>query len=191
MRIIKVLSIVCLLCLFVPCESIAHTHMHSHASHSAWTAPSVSMRSTSAMRTTTNVASSGCSTTNRSQGIYTAASMVRGGITTADMYSSGDSYGGPRRSGMHIDPSTMDDALGCHCQWVDNGDGTWTCANCGDTMSEDDILDGKTCSCGDGCRCPIEDGWRVWLFMAVMATGYADFVRRRRVKSEFSRKKCG
>lgn len=30
---------------------------------------------------------------------------------------------------------------------------------------------------------PVGDGWDVWIMMAVMAVGYAWFVRRRRVKS--------
>lgn len=135
-------------------------------------------------------AMSGVVTVQPVRGIYTAASQVRGGVTTGTTYGR---MNAPRRAKMEGDPLPTpgeDDPTlpNCGCHWVDNGDGTYTCSICGYTWDELD----ECCHCqeeenGGYCWCPIGDGWQVWLFMAMLAAGYGCFVIRRRekvVKSE-------
>ena len=106
-------------------------------------------------------------------GIYTAASAIRGGVTT---YSAGHPRGGQRRSG-EVDPGTNPEGSpDCGCRWVwDEEKEVYVCVTCGATW---DLFDNiSTCEC-DPCRCPITDGWQVWLMMALLAAAYA--VRRNR-----------
>ncbi len=132
-------------------------------------APTATMRSTSsagygAAYAGTMKAASGV-TTMQVQGMYTAASAVRGGVTSADTYAG--MYGAARRTPQH-----PGDAEPCgECIDV-NGDGVCDICEC----------DIEACDC-DPCRCPIGDGWDVWIMLAVMAISYVLFMRRR-VKSE-------
>lgn len=113
-------------------------------------------------------------------GIYTAATAVRGGVTT---YSAGHPRGGQRRTS---DNPNSPDYKGTVCGgcvgnyvWdpsVNGGDGGWVCSVCGCELM--DVSEGH-CDCGEDCHCvPLTDGWQVWLMMALLAVAYA--VRRNR-----------
>ena len=137
-------------------------------------APTATMRTTSsagfgAAYTGTTQAMSGV--TMQVQGMYTAATGVRGGVTTYD------SYSGPRRTAGTPPPTPGDPGYCEGCQYVwdptaNAGDGGWVCTQCGHGLEEG-------CHC-DPCQCPIGDGWDVWIMLAVMAAGYAAWARRRR-----------
>ena len=161
---------------------VAQPVYHSVGSVGIAQQPTATMGSTSAYRGTIN--SGVMATVKPVRGIYTSASAVRGGVT------SGQTYGrmnGPRRARMEEtpihpgDPDDDDDPCPhCHDDII-NATGEPghdnLCDECGHDMYE------CTCEGEDGyCWCPIGDGWDVWLFMAVLGTGYA-FVARRRVKS--------
>ena len=98
------------------------------------------------------------------QGFITSASSVSGGRSAEETFAamqkrSGAAYA---KKEMPLPPGVCGE---CHWEW--NGT-TWVCTICGH-----DVLDG--CSCGEEhgyCRCPIDDGWKVWLFMAALAMGY-------------------
>lgn len=105
------------------------------------------------------------------QGMYTAATGVRGGVTTYDANSAGS---GPRKA-ENYNPGVPDFCWDC----VDeNEDGI--CDRCGH-----EIVGGCTCGEESGyCWCPIGDGWDVWIMMAVMAISYVLFMRRRNEKMQ-------
>lgn len=95
------------------------------------------------------------------QGVRTSASAIRGGVTSAETYAQmGPSYA-PRKS------PNPDVPIVCpNCQWVQDANGDWYCAKCGDYA-----LDG--CDCGDcHCNVPLESGWEVMLFLIALAIGY-------------------
>ena len=101
-------------------------------------------------------------------GFTTVASNIRGGVTASTTYGR---MNGPRKAMGHPgDPGYCE-----HC--IDeNNDGI--CDRCG--CDEYDGCDCATDPTGPGyCWCPIGDGWEVWLFMAILAAGYAAWRRRR------------
>ena len=149
-------------------------------------APTATMRSTSSAGygtayAATTQAVSGV-TTMQVQGMYTAASAVRGGVTSSQTYSA---MSGARKAKAGIVPgnpgSTPPD---CGCKWVYNEEtGTWTCERCEYEWDEYD----EECHCEDECGycwCPIGDGWDVWIMLAVMAVSYVLFMRRRNEKMQ-------
>lgn len=101
------------------------------------------------------------------KGIYTAASAIQGGVTTYDTSQrnvpgrrKSESVPGKPGEGEHI--------------WVENGDGTYTCTICGETISAEDYFDENFPS-----HCvPIGDGWSVMLFFAVLAVAYGAYKKR-------------
>ena len=142
-------------------------------------APVATMGSTSSYKTAAP-AMSGVVTVQPVRGIYTAASQVRGGVTTGTTYGR---MNGPRRTPGH--PDDADECPYCHDDDLPGDPGYGYCDACGCPM---DGCDCATDPYGPGyCWCPIGDGWQVWLFMAMLAAGYGCFVIRRRekvVKSE-------
>ncbi len=105
-------------------------------------------------------------------GIYTAASAVRGGVTTAYGSASAPHKGGPRRS--HVYPGGYESD--CECPWIfDEENGTFTCPICGCVV---DVFDIEAhhhfhCDCDSSCHCPLTISWDVWMFMAVLVAAYA------------------
>jgi len=127
--------------------------------------PAVSMSSTSSIRQ--SVGNSGVASVAmpQVQGIRTSASNISGGVTTVDTHG-------------HVCPNIRrgpGDPDGKGHNWVNNGDGTYTCTICGLTISEDDYLDGNFPPCNPT---PIEDGPKVWLFMAALAAAYTLYKKR-------------
>ena len=185
----KVLKFVCLLCLFVPRVSVAQIFTHS-SSHRSAHMPSVSMRSTSSMRTGTstnavrteraysyNASRSNNASCSASaykpvanvQGFYTAASNIYGGVTAAQMQSSARKSGS-RRAKMDDDPPSQPQDGSCdQCNWVWNEEiGFFVCTGCGCT-------DQVGCNCakdGDYCHCPVGDGMDVLVLMFALAMTY-------------------
>ena len=134
-------------------------------------APTASMRSTSAASgvvVTTSVATPDVPVV---QGIRTSASNIRGGVTATTTYARiGVST---RRNLPPSDPNT------CACDWHDNGDGTFTCTKCGDTIEEDAYYDGHHFE-GE-CPCmPITEGKGVWALIGALAGAYALYKARAR-----------
>lgn len=108
-----------------------------------------------------------------SSSITTAASSIRGGVTT---YNTTRPRGGLRTSGGSAVPETPG-GHECNCTWVFNEEtGLWECSVCGATWEEfDEILTGHE----DGCPClPLSDGWPVWLFLFALACAYAGYKSR-------------
>ena len=103
-------------------------------------------------------------TSSNMRGIYTAASAIQGGVTT---YDSGQrNVPGRRRA--------PGDPEGGEHHWVDNGDGTYTCTICGETIYEDDYLDGNFAS-----ECvPLDFNWAVMLFFVLLAVAYMVYKNR-------------
>lgn len=209
MERLRVLKIVCLLCLFVPRVSVAQIFTHSSSPYRAQ-APVATMRSTSSMRGNT-VGYSGAGVSRATygtvgsmrtggsysartssstavyrpganvQGFYTAASTVYGGVTTGQKHAASRT---PRRLGgiMPPPPDPEEEGMGCeHCHPDENG----ICVNCGCDVYGPDGCTCDTDPYGPGyCWCPIGDGWDVWIMLAVLAIVYAFFIRKRSVKSE-------
>lgn len=95
------------------------------------------------------------------QGMRTAASAIRGGMTSAETYAQMGPAHAPRKS-----PNPNVPELCPNCQWVQDANGDWYCAICGAN-----VLDG--CDCGDcHCNVPLESGWEVMLFSITLAIGY-------------------
>lgn len=95
------------------------------------------------------------------QGMRTSASAIRGGITSAETYAQMGPSHAPRKS---PNPGVAD--ICPNCQWVQDANGDWYCAICGDYA-----YDG--CECGDcHCNVPLESGWEVMLFLIALAIGY-------------------
>lgn len=95
------------------------------------------------------------------QGMRTAASAIRGGMTSAETYAQMGPSHAPRKS---PNPGVADICTGC--QWVQDANGDWYCAICGA-----DVLDG--CDCGNcHCNVPLEGGWEVTFFSIALAIGY-------------------
>lgn len=188
---IRVLKLVCLLCLFVPRVSVAQIFTHS-SSHRSAQMPSVSMRSTSCMRTATSamamrtgssysysgLRSNNVATTSvyqpvaNVQGFYTAASNVYGGVTAAQMQSSAWKSG-PRKI---VTPYKPDGEHCQECNWVqDEESKDIYCLICGCEYE-----DGCNCAKGgDYCHCPVGDGMDVLVMMFALAMTYGIFKVRK------------
>lgn len=142
-----------LLCAY-PAGAVSYSTPYQAFSSGYAQAPQAAMRSTSSMlRSTTR------STTPR--GMYTSATHVKGGMTAGQTYAAmtGAQRVGARKLGEHPEHNGVDLCTGC----VDaNGD--FICDVCGHDIYE--------CEC-DSCRCPIGEGWQVWLFMGILASSYA------------------
>ena len=99
--------------------------------------------------------------TSTIQGMRTAASSIRGGMTSAETYAQMGPAHAPRKS---PNPSVPD--VCPNCQWVQDANGDWYCAICGAN-----VLDG--CDCGDcHCNVPLESGWEVMLFSIALTVVY-------------------
>jgi len=100
-------------------------------------------------------------------GFTTSASVVRDGTTSSETYARMNNGREPASAAsrrMALPPGVCD-----HCHWVQDAYGNWYCANCGASA-----LDGCDCDEHGGyCWCPVGDGWQVWMFMALLAVGYA------------------
>ena len=98
------------------------------------------------------------------QGMRTAASAIRGGMTSAETYAQMGPAHAPRKSPT---PGVAD--ICPNCQWEQNANGDWYCAICGDYA-----YDG--CECGEHCGCsstvPLNGGWEAMLFSITLAIGY-------------------
>lgn len=95
------------------------------------------------------------------QGMRTAASSIRGGMTSAETYAQMGPAHAPRKS-----PNPNVPELCPNCQWVQDANGDWYCAICGAN-----VLDG--CDCGDcHCNVPLESGWEVMLFSIALTVVY-------------------
>lgn len=108
------------------------------------------------------------------QGIYTAASSIRGGITTTDT-------GGHPHIGRHIKKEGTPDPGGefSDCGCVDaNKDGF--CDICNHPMPEDEF-DECQCITEDGyCWCPLDLNWGAILFLSILAIAYGLYKKRTR-----------
>ena len=101
------------------------------------------------------------STIRSIQGMRTAASSLRGGMTAADTYAHMGPAHAPRKS---PNPSVPD--ICPNCQWVQDADGDWYCTMCGEY-----VLDG--CNCNDcHCNVPLESGWEAMIFLVTLALVY-------------------
>jgi hypothetical protein len=111
------------------------------------------------------------------QGFITSASSVSGGRSAEETYAGMQQRAGAAyaKKDMPLPPGVCDQ---CHWVW----DGTkWVCTVCGH-----DALDGCTCDEEYGyCRCPIDDGWQVWLFMATLVMGYGLLRKQSRRRCSF------
>lgn len=140
-----------------------HTTLHNSQSHSSIGSSTVlaqaPVAAISSVNSSRGISSSNVSMARVQSGIYTSASSISGGVTT---YDSGHHHPGHiRKVGGH-----NGDADECDC--VD-GDDNGVCDVCGDPID--------ACEC-DPCRCPLTDGWQVWLFVGTLAAAYALYKRR-------------
>ena len=147
-------------------RSFIHTTLHNSQSHSSIGSSTVlaqaPVAAISSVNSSRGISSSNVSVTRVQSGIYTSASSISGGVTT---YDSGHVHGVSRKT-----PGHNDDADECHC--IDeNDDGV--CDIC------DHDIDDCTCEEEYGyCRCPLTDGWQVWLFVGTLAAAYALYKKR-------------
>ena len=94
------------------------------------------------------------------QGMRTSASAIRGGVTSTETYAQMGPAPAPRKS------PNLPEGVCPNCQWVQDANGDWYCAICGDY-----VLNG--CDCGNcHCNVPLEGGWEVMLFSITLAIGY-------------------
>ncbi len=110
------------------------------------------------------------------QGFITSASSVSGGRSAEETYAGMQQRAGAAHAKKDLLPPGVCDQ--CHWVW----DGTkWVCTVCGH-----DALDGCDCADEHGyCRCPIDDGWQVWLFMATLVMGYGLLRKQSRRRYSF------
>ena len=120
-------------------------------------------------------------------GIITCATNIRGGVTTKQTAaamtaraSAPQRFGAKKGGGGGEGGGDIEDLPNCGCYWdYDEEAGTWKCTVCNCTITDDELMDGDIDHCGcDPCRCPITDGWQVWLFMGTLAAAYALYKRR-------------
>ena len=109
------------------------------------------------------------------QGFITSASSVSGGRSAEETYAGMQKRNGAAYAKKDLLPPGVCE----HCHWEYIG-GHWVCTICGA-----DVLDGCECDEHGYCRCPIDDGWQVWLWMAILGTGYGLLRKQSRRKYSF------
>ncbi len=110
------------------------------------------------------------------QGFITSASSVSGGRSAEETYAGMQQRAGAAHAKKDLLPPGVCD----QCHWVWDGS-KWVCTVCGH-----DALDGCDCADEHGyCRCPIDDGWQVWLFMATLVMGYGLLRKQSRRRYSF------
>ena len=110
------------------------------------------------------------------QGFITSASSVSGGRSAEETYTGMQQRAGAAHAKKDLLPPGVCD----QCHWVWDGS-KWVCTVCGH-----DALDGCDCADEHGyCRCPIDDGWQVWLFMATLVMGYGLLRKQSRRRYSF------
>ncbi len=109
------------------------------------------------------------------QGFITSASSVAGGRSAEETYA-----GMQQRAGAaHAKKDMLPPGVCDNCHWEYIG-GKWVCTVCGA-----DALDGCDCDEHGYCRCPIDDGWQVWLMMAILGMVYGLLRKQSRRKYSF------
>lgn len=140
----------------------------SMGSHSVMAqAPMATMGSTSSYGTQTMPSYAQMEETSSDmqiRGIYTSASAIQGGVTTYD--SAQRNVPGRRKA--------PGDPYGGEHNWVDNGNGTFTCTICGETISEDDYYSEVF---PEHCV-PLDFNWSAMLFFATLAVAYGAYKKR-------------
>ncbi len=133
-------------------------------------APMASMSTTSSM--SRGISYNEPSSTPAVQGIYTSASQISGGVTAAQVYTSGGVM--KRKVGPGGNPGD------CDCDWQWNATlNLWECTKCGSTETDEDYFDENHHHGGDcPCYVPLSGGWEVWLFMTALAAAYAVYKKR-------------
>ena len=155
----------------------------AHIVHSGMASmPTASMGSVSA-----GMMSSGSSSNSQhginysTTGFATCATSISGGVTTrqtaASMNASAPNKVGARKS----PPGNPDWLPDCGCDWVDNGDGSYTCSICKCTLEEFD--DADHCDCDPYCRCPIEWDWSVLAFLSLLSVAYIAYKKRQKMSN--------
>lgn len=119
-------------------------------------APMAAMGSTGVSMGRSMAATSEMAATPQVRGIYTAASKIVGGVTSAETYAS---FGAPRKSPVHPGECS-------HCVDEDEDD---NCDRCGMDMMECDE---------ETCWCPLDLNWAVMLFFTLLAGAYAVYKKR-------------
>lgn len=109
------------------------------------------------------------------QGFITSASSVAGGRSAEETYAGIQQ----RASAAHAKKDLLPPGVCDNCNWEYIG-GKWVCTVCGA-----DALDGCDCDEHGYCRCPIDDGWPVWLFMATLVMGYGLLRKQSRRRYSF------
>lgn len=109
------------------------------------------------------------------QGFITSASSVSGGRSAEETYAGMQQRAGAARAKKDLLPPGVCD--NCHWEYIG---GKWVCTVCGA-----DALDGCDCDEHGYCRCPIDDGWQVWLFMAALVMGYGLLRKQSRRRYSF------
>ena len=110
------------------------------------------------------------------QGFITSASSVSGGRSAEETYTGMQQRAGAAHAKKDLLPPGVCD----QCHWVWDGS-KWVCTVCGH-----DALDGCDCADEHGyCRCPIDDGWQVWLLMATLVMGYGLLRKQSRRRYSF------
>lgn len=118
-------------------------------------APVAAMGSTSIFMSRGIASTSEMATTPPVRGIYTAASNIVGGVTSAETYAS---FGAPRKSPVHPEECP-------HC--IDEDD-DGCCDRCGMDIYE----------CDEDCWCPLDFNWAAALFMTALAVAYGVYKKR-------------
>lgn len=109
------------------------------------------------------------------QGFITSASSVAGGRSAEETYAGMQQRAGAAHAKKDLLPPGVCD--NCHWEYIG---GKWVCTVCGA-----DALDGCDCDEHGYCRCPIDDGWQVWLFMATLVMGYGLLRKQSRRRYSF------
>ena len=119
------------------------------------------------------IATMGSTSLSSTRGITSGGTQIAGIRTTIGL-------GGTPLKGTGPDLPT-DPWWGCNC--VDeNGDGKCDICGCDLTI----VPEGGSCGCDPYCRCPIEDGWPVWMFMIAMAMVYMVYKKREKHRTKTS-----
>ena len=107
------------------------------------------------------------------RGIYTAASNIVGGVTTAETYSPAQAPS-KRRNSVEGGPGVPGGTC-TECHWVWHPElGCYVCDICGSNS-----LDGCDHEYEEGyCWCPLDFNWAVMLFFTLLAGAYAVYKKR-------------